>query len=193
MWSNRVDISVVDNSYTGQHNRLDVKILSMNVQATKFTSYEDLHNNILNYIENFTQGHPILKNGIPTFDLTINNDTSKSSIENYEYNQRKIVSKLLSCVNYIAMTSRSGSGTTLIVHPETISKYFYGDKQLVSAKNYILIESKLISKDKFIVLRADINSGGEDGLFVIKSIDTNHYFMKETPSLKNRIMWFHIK
>jgi len=195
-WSNKVDIPIADNSYTtnqDQQNRLGVKILSMNLQAAKFTSYKDLHTNIINYIENYTQGHPILKNVIRTFDLTISNDISKTSIENYEHNQRAIISKLLSCINYIAMTSRVGAGTTLVVHPETLSKYFYLDKQLTSVKNFTLIESKLISKDKFIVLRADINGGNEDGLFVIKSIDTNQYFMKETPSLKNRIMWFYIK
>jgi hypothetical protein len=102
------------------------------------------------------------------------------------------MSKLVSCGSYIAMSNRRGPGTTLIVHPETISKYFE-DKTLVKSANYTLIESNIISKDKFIILRADINGGHEDGLFVIKSLDEDQYFMKETPSLKDRIMWFHIK
>jgi hypothetical protein len=97
------------------------------------------------------------------------------------------------CGNYIAMTNRRGPGTTLLTHPETISKYFDEDKELARSLSYTLIESELISKDKFIVLRADINGRNEDGLFVIKSIDEDKYFMKETPSLKNRIMWFHVK
>jgi tRNA splicing endonuclease len=161
----------------------------MTVQGKQFTSYEDLHTDILKYIEGFTQGQPVLKNGMSSFDLTITNDTR----ENFEYSQRKIMSKLLMCGNYIAVNTRRGPGTTLLAHPETISKYFYGDKQLVNATNYTLIESNIISKDKFIILRADINGGHEDGLFVIKSLDEDQYFMKETPSLKNRIMWFHIK
>lgn len=189
-WNKRVDLPKIDESTIPT---MGLKIFSMSIQATHFTSYEDLHTDLINYMENFTQGQPVLNNGMSSFDLTLTNDTSKTDKENYEYNQRRIISKLVSCGNYIATTNRRGPGTTLIVHPETISKYFYGDKQLVNVANYTLIESKVISKDKFIILRADINGGSEDGLFVIKSIDEDQYFMKETPSLKNRIMWFHIK
>ena len=188
-WDNRVELPIVEDIYMPT---MGLKIFSMNVQATTFTSYKDLHTDLLKYIENFTQGQPVLKNGMSSFDLTITNDSDKTSRENFEYSQRKIMSKLLMCGNYIAVNNRRGPGTTLIVHPETISRYF-GDKTLVNAANYTLIESNIISKDKFIILRADINGGQEDGLFVIKSIDEDQYFMKETPSLKNRIMWFHIK
>ena len=185
-WDNR---PIVEDIYMPT---MGLKIFSMNVQATTFTSYKDLHTDLLKYIENFTQGQPVLKNGMSSFDLTITNDPDKTSRENFEYNQRRTMSKLVSCGSYIAMSNRRGPGTTLIVHPETISKYFE-DKTLVKSANYTLIESNIISKDKFIILRADINNGNEDGLFVIKSIDEDQYFMKETPSLKNRIMWFHIK
>ena len=188
-WDNRVELPIVEDIYMPT---MGLKIFSMNVQATTFTSYKDLHTDLLKYIENFTQGQPVLKNGMSSFDLTITNDSDKTSRENFEYNQRRTMSKLVSCGSYIAMINRRGPGTTLIVHPETISRYF-GDKTLVNAANYTLIESNIISKDKFIILRADINGGQEDGLFVIKSIDEDQYFMKETPSLKNRIMWFHIK
>lgn len=188
-WDNRIDLPTIDSNYV---QTIGPKIFSMTVQGKQFTSYEDLHTDILKYIEGFTQVQPVLKNGMSSFDLTITNDTDKTSRENFEYSQRKIMSKLLMCGNYIAVNNRRGPGTTLIVHPETLSKYFE-DKTLVNAANYTLIESNLISKDKFIVLRADINGGQEDGLFVIKSIDEDRYFMKETPSLKNRIMWFHIK
>jgi len=189
-WDNRVDLPKIDESTIPN---MGLKIFSMNVQATHFTSYQDLHTDLLKYIENFTQGQPVLKNGMSSFDLTLTNDPDKTSRENFEYSQRRIITKLVSCGNYMAVTNRRGPGTTLLAHPETISKYFYGDKQLVNTANYTLIESKLISKDKFIVLRADINGGNEDGLFVIKSIDEDKYFMKETPSIKNRIMWFHVK
>ena len=189
-WDNRVDLPIIDSNYV---QTIGPKIFSMTVQGKSFTSYEDLHTDILKYIESFTQGQPVLKNGMSSFDLTITNDPDKSSMENFEYNQRRIMSKLVSCGSYIAMSTRRGPGTTLIVHPETISKYFYGDKHLINSANYTLIESNIISKDKFIVLRADISGGNEDGLFVIKSLDEDQYFMKETPSLKNRIMWFYVK
>ena len=188
-WNSRIDLPILEDNYT---QTISPKIFSMTVQGKPFTSYEDLQTDILNYIENFTQGQPVLKNGMSSFDLTITNDPDKTSRENFEYNQRRTMSKLVSCGSYIAMSNRRGPGTTLIVHPETISKYFE-DKTLVKSANYTLIESNIISKDKFIILRADINGGSEDGLFVIKSIDEDKYFMKETPSLKNRIMWFHIK
>jgi len=188
-WDSRIDLPKIDDNYT---QTISPKIFSMTVQATTFTSYKDLHTDLLKYIENFTQGQPVLKNGMSSFDLTITNDSDKTFRENFEYNQRRIISKLVSCGNYIAVNNRRGPGTTLIVHPETISRYF-GDKTLVNAANYTLIESNIILKDKFIILRADINSGNEDGLFVIKSLNEDKYFMKETPSLKNRIMWFHIK
>ena len=189
-WDSRVDLPILDGNYI---QTIGPKIFSMTVQGKPFTSYEGLHTDILKYIEVFTQGQPVLKNGMSSFDLTITNDTDKTSRENSEIGQRRIITKIVSCGNYIAVNNRRGPGTTLIVHPETISKYFYGDKQLVNAANYTLIESNIISKDKFIILRADINGGQEDGLFVIKSLDEDQYFMKETPSLKNRIMWFHIK
>ena len=189
-WDSRVDLPILDGNYI---QTIGPKIFSMTVQGKPFTSYEGLHTDILKYIGSFTQGQPVLKNGMSSFDLTITNDPDKTYRENFEYNQRRTMSKLVSCGSYIAMSNRRGPGTTLIVHPETISKYFYGDKQLVNAANYTLIESNIISKDKFIILRADINGGQEDGLFVIKSLDEDQYFMKETPSLKNRIMWFHIK
>jgi hypothetical protein len=189
-WNSRVDLPILDGNFT---QTIGPKIFSMTVQETSFTSYEDLHTDLLNYMEKFTQGQPVLKSGMSSFDLTLTNDPDKTSRENFEYSQRKIMSKLLMCGNYIAVNNRRGPGTTLLAHPETISKYFYGDKQLIISTNYTLIESNIISKDKFIVLRADINGGQEDGLFVIKSLNEDKYFMKETPSLKNRIMWFHIK
>lgn len=97
------------------------------------------------------------------------------------------------CGNYIAMTNRRGPGTTLLAHPETISKYFYEDKTMAVVGTYTLIESELVSKDKFIILRTDLSGTNEDGLFVVKSLDEDKYFMKETPNLKNKIMWFYVK
>ena len=188
-WDNRIDLPKIDDN---QIPTMGLKIFSMKVQGKTFTSYEDLHTELINYMESFTQGQSVLNNGISSFDLTLTNDPDKTSRENFEYSQRKIMSKLLMCGNYIAMSNRRGPGTTLIVHPETISKYFE-DKTLVKSANYTLIESKLISKDKFIVLRADTNGGSEDGLFVLNSLSTNQYFMKETPGIKNRIMWFYVK
>lgn len=188
-WDNRIDLPKIDEISIPT---MGLKIFSMNAQGKTFTSYEDLHTELINYMESFTQGQPVLNNGIPSFDLTLTNDPNKTDKENYDYNQRRVISKLVSCGNYIAMSNRRGPGTTLIVHPETISKYFE-DKTLVKSANYTLIESELISKDKFIVLRADTNGGSEDGLFVINSPSTNQYFMKETPGIKNRIMWFYVK
>jgi len=188
-WDNRIDLPKIDDNHIPT---IGLKIFSMNVQAKPFTSYEDLHTELINYMESFTQGQPVLNNGISSFDLTLTNDPNKTDKENYEYNQRRIVSKLVSCGNYIAVTNRRGPGTTLLAHPETISKYFE-DKNLVKSANYTLIESELISMNKFIVLRADLSCTNEDGLFVINSPSNNQYFMKETPNLKNRIMWFNIK
>lgn len=189
-WDNRIDLPKIDDNHIPT---MGLKIFSMSVQAKPFTSYEDLHTELINYMESFTQGQPVLNNGIPSFDLTLTNDQNKTDKENYSYSQRRIISKLVSCGNYIATTNRRGPGTTLLAHPETISKYFDVDKKLASAQTYTLIESELISKDKFIVLRADINGGSEDGLFVINSPSTNQYFIKETPNIKNRIMWFYVK
>jgi hypothetical protein len=189
-WDNRVDLPKIDESSIPS---IGLKIFSMRLQATHFTSYEDLHRDLINYMENFTQGSPVLNNGISSFDLTLTNDPSKTDKENYEYNQRRIISKLVSCGNYIAVTNRRGPGTTLLAHPETISKYFDEDKKVARAQTYTLIESELISKDKFIILRSDINNSSEDGLFVIKSLDEDKYFMKETPNFKNKIMWFYVK
>ena len=189
-WGSRIDLPKIDDNHIPT---MGLKIFSMNIQGKSFTSYEDLHTELINYIESFTQGKPVLNNVIPSFDLTLTNDPDKTDEENYSYHKRKIISKLLMCGNHIATTNRRGTGTTLLTHPETILKYFNGDKQSARVQSYTLIESELISKDKFIVLRADIRGGNEDGLFVIKSLDEDQYFMKETPSLKDRIMWFYVK
>lgn len=189
-WDKRVDLPKIDESSIPT---IGLKIFSMNVQATHFTSYEDLHRDLINYMENFTQGQPVLNNGMSSFDLTLTNDPTKTDKENYGYSQRKIISKLVMCGNYIAMTNRRGPGTTILAHPETISKYFDVDKQLVRAQTYTLIESELVSKDKFIVLRVDLSGTNEDGLFVVKSLDEDKYFIKETPNFKNKIMWFYVK
>lgn len=193
-WDNRIDLPKVSESSIPT---LGVKLFSMNVNANPFISYEDLHTDLISYMESFTQGKPVLSKanaiGITSFDLTLTNDPEKTSRENFEYNQRKIISKLVSCSSYIATTNRRGPGTTLLAHPETILKYFHKDKHMASVGTYTLIESELISKDKFIVLRSDIKGSNENGLFVIKSIDEDKYFMKETPNLKNRIMWFYVK
>jgi hypothetical protein len=188
-WDNRVDLPKIDEKTIP----VILSHRSMRVQETPFTSYEDLHTDLIKYMENFTQGQPVLNHGLTSFDLTLSNDPNKTNKENYEHNQRRIISKLVMCGNYIATTNRRGPGTTMLAHPETILKYFDEDKKLASAQTYTLIESELISKDKFIVLRADINGSNEDGLFLIKSLDEDKYFMKETPSLKNRIMWFYVK
>jgi hypothetical protein len=69
---------------------MGLKIFSMSVQAKPFTSYEDLHTELINYMESFTQGQPVLNNGISSFDLTLANDPNKTDKENYEYNRRNI-------------------------------------------------------------------------------------------------------
>ena len=189
-WDNRIDLPKI---YDNHIPTMGLKIFSMSAQAKPFTSYEDLHTELINYMESFTQGQPILNNGVPSFNLILTNDPNKTDKENYDYNQRIVISKLVSCGNYISMNNRRGPGTTLLAHPETILKYFYKDKAMASIGTYTLIESELISKNKFIVLRADTNGGSEDGLFVINSPSTNQYFMKETSGIKNRIMWFYVK
>ena len=50
-WNKRVDLPKIDESTIPT---MGLKIFSMNVQATKFTSYEDLHTDLLKYIEKFT-------------------------------------------------------------------------------------------------------------------------------------------
>jgi len=187
-WDSRADLPKIDETTIPV---MGLKIFSMNVQAKTFTSYEDLHTEIITYIENFTQGQPVLNNGIASFDLTLTNDPSKTDKENFDYNNRRVISKLVSCGNYIAVTNRRGPGTTVLVHPDTCLKYDIS--AIINNSNYTLVKSDLITKDKFIVLRADLSGTNEDGLFVIKSLDEDKYFMKETPNLKNKIMWFYVK
>lgn len=187
-WDSRVDLPKIDETTIPV---MGLKIFSMNIQAKAFTSYEDLHTEIITYIENFTQGQPVLNNGIASFDLTLTNDPSKTDRENFDYNNRRVISKLVSCGNYIAVTNRRGPGTTVVAHPDTCSKYDIST--IINYSNYTLVKSDLITKDKFIVLRADLNGTNEDGLFVVKAIDEDKYFMKETPNLKNKIVWFYVK
>ena len=86
-WDKRVDLPKMDESSIPV---IGVKIFSMRLQATPFKSYEDLHTDLINYMENFTKGQPVLKNGMSSFDLTLTNDPDKTDEENYSYHKRKI-------------------------------------------------------------------------------------------------------
>jgi hypothetical protein len=120
-----------------------------------------------------------------SFDVTKTGDREQDS--------RRIAGKCQMCSNYIAMSSRKGPATTIIINPVTI---MINNIDTDFFKNVCqVIESNLISKDKVIVLRSDLKGLNEDGLILLNSPENGLYFFGETPnnSLEDRMVWFYIK
>lgn len=168
-WEDRQPIEINEDKDSIYTNTVGPKIMSVNVSASTFTGTKDLELDILLYLENLTKNAPIIKNGMGSFDVNYDNTQSN------DYNQRRVISKIVSLGNLIAMDSRIGIANTAIIGSNiNIDIAMNGDKM----GNFDIVRSSVIDPNKIIVMKNSTDIGA--GLNVMNNINDGTYFMIET-------------
>lgn len=172
------------------------KIMSMNVQSKKFTGYENLYSEVIDFLEKQTQNGKTLYN-YPSSSLTFtrSNDVDKTDEENEAINSRKIITKIVMASNIIATQGRVGPGKSVLVGTNIISNYpsimnNVDENGLVGGMLFIVEPG--IDPDKIIVCRG--GNADQPGIILITYPKDNIYFLKETNfSWHRQYCWFTIK
>ena len=162
---------------TSQMGIISPKIIKINLTAQKFESYEKLWNEVIDFLNQNTQGPKNLKLRNQGLDYKLINE--------YETDYRKIISKILMCSNIIAMDGRIGPGTS-VIYGKNLLPYMSRFKDNGLTTYY----SKLIDDDKVIVCRGcNID---QPGLLLIDNSQGGHYFFNQTPNWQKQYCWFKI-
>ena len=176
----------------GMSNVIAPKVMSMNISRKRFNDYDDLYVGVVDYINNLTSvGKTFTQATAPQLNFTITNDPNKTDEENYQYNSRRVISKILSASNIIAMEGRIGPGTGVLIGKNIANKV---DLSQLSSSGMSVIIEPLIDPDKVIVCRGD-QSGRADssGIILMTYPNDGRYFLKETPySWSRQYCWFNI-
>ncbi len=183
-WGDRQPIKIIEDK--DNFSTISAKIMSVSVSASKFTGEKDLENTLFLYLENLTKNAPIIKNGISKYDIQYDNT------QNSEYNQRKVISRMVVLGNLISMESRVGPGNTVIIGDNINIDYgvsTYGNVNRIS--NFDILRSSIIDPDKVIVMRSGNDLG--PGLNLMNNINDMTYYMVETPNYQRLIKWFWVK
>ena len=162
---------------TTQMGIISPKIIKINLTAQKFESYEKLWNEVIDFLNQNTQGPKNLKLRNQSLDYKLINE--------YETDYRKIISKILMSSNIIAMDGRIGPGTS-VIYGKNLLPYMSRFKDNGLTTYY----SKLIDDDKVIVCRGcNID---QPGLLLIDNSQGGHYFFNQTPNWQKQYCWFKI-
>ena len=162
---------------TTQMGIISPKIIKINLTAQKFESYEKLWNEVIDFLNQNTQGPKNLKLRNQGLDYKLINE--------YETDYRKIISKILMSSNIIAMDGRIGPGTS-VIYGKNLLPYMSRFKDNGLTTYY----SKLIDDDKVIVCRGcNID---QPGLLLIDNSQAGHYFFDQTPNWHKQYCWFKI-
>ena len=162
---------------TTQMGIISPKIIKINLTAQKFESYEKLWNEVIDFLNQNTQGPKNLKLRNQSLDYKLINE--------YETDYRKIISKILMSSNIIAMDGRIGPGTS-VIYGKNLLPYMSRFKDNGLTTYY----SKLIDDDKVIVCRGcNID---QPGLLFIDNSTTGNYFFNQTPNWHKQYCWFKI-
>jgi hypothetical protein len=183
-WEDRQPIKIIEDK--DNFGTISAKVMSVSVRASKFTGEKDLEDTLFSYLEKLTKNAPIIKNGVPKYDIQYDNT------QNSEYNQRKIISRMVVLGNLISMESRVGPGNTVIIGDNINIDYgvsTYGNVNKIS--NFDILRSSIINPNKIIVIRAGNDLG--PGLNVMNNINDGTYYMVETPNWQRLIKWFWVK
>ena len=182
------------------------RVMAQSVIAKKFISEELLYDDIISHLDNITST-PMKKCKIHPQDITLklSNDPILTTSENIDANSRKIITKMTFLRNVLSMKSRLGPATIFIVG-DNILEYLIStsydlnlsyktDGNIGSVNGTPIIHSSKINKNK--VIASITQNESTTGLNVINNInngDDYHqtYFIKETPTFENRIVWFEI-
>ena len=162
---------------TSQMGIISPKIIKINLTAQRFESYEKLWNEVIDFLNQNTQGLKNLKLRNQGLDYKLINE--------YETDYRKIISKILMSSNIIAMDGRIGPGTS-VIYGKNLLPYMSRFKDNGLTTYY----SKLIDDDKVIVCRGcNID---QPGLLLIDNSQGGHYFFNQTPNWQKQYCWFKI-
>jgi hypothetical protein len=203
-WENRhilperkdLDISSQYNNVTQYMRVVAPKIMSMNVTGKKFISYEDVYSQVIDFLEKQTQNGKTLYN-LPTSSLTFipTNDPNKTNSENDEINSRRLITKIMMASNIIAQYGRIGSGKSVLVGTNVISKYpslinNLDENGMIGGMLFIVEPG--IDPDKIIVCRG--NNVDQPGIILMTFPNDVRFFLKETDfSWHRQYCWFSIK
>jgi hypothetical protein len=202
-WGNRhilperqdIDVSSLYNTGT-QYGVIAPKIMSMNVTGKQFISYEDVYSQVIDFLEKQTQNGKTLYN-LPTSSLTFipTNDPNKTDLENDEINSRRLITKIMMASNIIAQYGRIGSGKSVLVGTNVISKYpslinNLDENGMIGGMLFIVEPG--IDPNKIIVCRG--NNADQPGIILMTYPNDVRFFLKETDfSWHRQYCWFSIK
>jgi hypothetical protein len=203
-WENRhilperkdLDFSSQYNNVTQYMGVVAPKIMSMNVTGKQFISYEDVYSQVINFLEKQTQNGKTLYN-LPSSSLTFipTNDPNKTDLENEEVNSRRLITKIMMASNIIAQYGRIGSGKSVLVGTNVISKYpsiinNLDENGMIGGMLFIVEPG--IDPDKIIVCRG--NNVDQPGIILMTFPNDVRFFLKETDfSWHRQYCWFSIK
>lgn len=139
--------------------------------------------------------------GSSTLNLTFVKDLTLSDKENFEKDQRKLLTRILQSSNIVASYGRFGPATTILVGIDILNDYLaqssYFNLQVdnnVVIGNIIgmsVIVSRSIPPNKVIVMR--VNKTDQPGLVVINNINDGTYFEVEVGwNPLKQFAWFEI-
>lgn len=175
-------------------------------KPSKFKSYDDLWNVVMNHIETNTQNvHPFMQkvtmgvNQSPNFSYTP--DTTKTDEENQNARSRKLLSRIMMASNAIASTlTRRGPATFMIIGTDIVKELtplFFNDRPKSDNKSILgnitditVILSKTIKPNQIIVGRSESTTDA-GGLILLN--DMNNYYLTETRrTFYKNFIWFDV-
>jgi hypothetical protein len=163
------------------------KIKQIQVQCINYTTCDEIYFAILKKLEQLTS---VPMKG-QSMDL-------KEETEDSQKFFRKVITNIMYCNSRIAMESRLGPGTTIIVGYKAYQYLLQShsllqcDEGICKAKisNFNVIPSNLISDNKIIIMR--VSTRFENGLNCGNFTNDLRYFLKETSDFEKCIKWFSI-
>ena len=172
----------------GEIQVISPKLISLTVKGVDFTSYEDLREDILQYLDKLTSSPMYGTLNNRSIDIQIKKDPLFSNRENIQMIGRRILTKITFCSNIIAMNGRLGPANTVIVGNDLFEYLSELDNSIRMLNGINIIKSDKIKPNKCIILRG--SSQLSPGLCLVKHDD--RYFMKETPNYEKTIAWFEL-
>jgi hypothetical protein len=181
-------------------NEISSRVMTQNVTAKKFINEESLYVDIISYLDKITS-LPMKKCKILTHDVNIkiSNDTSLSKSENQDANSRRIITKMTFLNNILSMKSRLGPASVYVIGDNILEYLLSTTYVMMNLQNNgdiigningtSVIHSTNINPNKVIAIKS--TNEPTTGLNVIKN-GSDTYFIGETPTFENRIVWFEI-
>ena len=188
----------------GDNEVTSPRVMSQNVTAKRFISEDLLYDDIISQLDKITS-NPMKKCQIHSQDITLKltDDKSLTSFENMDSNSRKLITKMTYLSNILSMKSRLGKTPIFIIGDKILNLLALSSYTNLSLKDGIIgningnnvIHSSNINSNKVIATVTE--SEASTGLNVINNINNGPdyhqtYFIKETPTFENRIVWFEI-